>query len=62
MLGGLAISRLHEQQFEVIRRTQVLRHAALCHRQLPQHTGALPSKVIEGLLIIINDGLIETAL
>ena len=62
MMGRLAILRLHEQQFQIIRRAQVLRHAALRRRLFPQHTGALPSQVVEGLLIIINDGLIETAL
>jgi hypothetical protein len=62
MMGRLAIDSLHEQQFQIIRRAQILWHPTLCHRLFPQHTMTLSSKVIPGLLIIINDRLIETAL
>ena len=62
MMGGLAVDGLHEQQFEIIRRSQILGHSALCHRLLPEHRATLPSQLIPGLLIIIDDSLVETAL
>src|SRR5216684_4441774 len=62
MMGGLAIDSLHQQQFEIIGRAQILGHSTLRHRLLPEHRATLPSQLVPGLLVIIHDGLIETAL
>src|SRR2546422_988887 len=32
-MGGLAIYRLHEQQFQIIGRAEILWHSTLCHYQ-----------------------------
>ena len=60
MMGGLAIDRLHEQQFQIIGGAQIVWHPRLRHRLFPQHAAALPSQRIPILVIIINDRLIET--
>ncbi len=62
MIGGLAIYGLHQQEFQIIRRSQILGHSALCYRVFPEHGAPLPSQRIPILLVIIDDGLNETAL
>ena len=62
MMRGFAIDGFHEQQFEIIGRPEILWHPALRYCLFPEHTAALPSQGIPGLLIIIDDRLIETAL
>src|SRR5215469_16430652 len=62
MISCLMIDCFHQQEFELIRRTQIAWDTALCYGMFPQNFPPLPSKVVPGLLIIINDGLIETAL
>ena len=62
MMRGFAIDGFHEQQLEIIGRPEILWHPALRYRLFPQHRASLPSQVVPGLVIIINDGLIETAL
>src|SRR5436305_2482984 len=62
MMRCLAILGLHEQQLQIIRRTQILWHPGRRYRLFPQDVTALLSCRIEVALVIINDGLIETAL
>ena len=61
MMRGFAIGGFHEQQFEIIGRSEILWHPALRHCLFPEHTASLPSQGIPILLIIIHDCLIESA-
>src|SRR5712692_6501566 len=58
----LAIDGLHEQQFEIIARSQILWHSALRSRVFPMDGTFLPSKLVPVLLVIIDNGLIEAPL
>ncbi len=62
MMGCFAILSLHEQQFQVVRRSQILWHPGRRYRLFPQNVTALLSCRIEVALVIINDGPVETAL
>src|SRR6266487_3786484 len=43
MMGCFAILSLHEQQFQVVRRSQILWHPALSYCVFPEHAVALPT-------------------
>src|SRR5690348_8609577 len=60
MSRSFSIDRLHEQEPEIITRSQILRHSALRNRVFPMDAPFLPSKCVPILLVIINNGLIET--
>src|SRR5579884_2571209 len=62
MMGGFSVDSLHEQKFQIIGRTQILWHSRCCYSLFPQNMTALLSQGIEVSLVIINNGLIETAL
>ena len=62
MMGRLAIDSLHEQQFQIIGRSQILWYPTLGHRLVPQHRAPLPPQRVPRLLVIVDDGLDEIAL
>jgi len=43
MTGGLAIDRLHQEEFQIIGDSQVAWHTALCYRLLPESFTTLRS-------------------
>src|SRR5712691_10740379 len=51
----LAILRLHEQEFEIIRGSQILGNSRLAHRIFPEDIPLLPTQSIPVLLVIIDD-------
>src|SRR6266566_7994160 len=57
----LAILRLHQQEFEVIGGTQVLRDTCLTNRFFPENVSLLPTQPIPVLLVIIDNGADEVA-
>ena len=61
MMGSLAIDGLHQQQFQIIGRAQMLWRPTLRYRLFPQHATALPSQFIPILLVIIDHRLIKAA-
>ncbi len=50
-----AILRLHQQEFEIIRGSQILGNSRLSHGFFPQHGALLPTQPIPILLVIINN-------
>src|ERR1700694_4679942 len=59
--ADLAILRLHQQEFEVIWGSQVLRDTCLTHRFFPEDISLLPTQPIPVLLVIIDNGADEVA-
>src|SRR5436305_2489802 len=62
MMRCLAILGLHEQQLQIIGRTQILWHPRGRHGLFPQEVTVMLSQGLEIALIIINDRSLETAL
>src|SRR5258708_20091909 len=56
-----AILRLHQQEFEVIWGSQVLRNACLTNGFFPEDVALLPTQPIPVLLVIIDNGADEVA-
>ncbi len=54
--ASLAILRLHQQEFEVIWGSQVLRDTCLTNGFIPEDGALLPTQPIPILLVIIDNG------
>src|SRR3989442_8980230 len=50
-----AILRLHQQEFEIIWGSQILRNSCLAHRFFPEDVPLLPTQPIPVLLVIIDN-------
>ncbi len=50
-----AIGSLHQEELEVIRRTQILGHARLADSFLPEHRTDLATQPIPALLVIVHN-------
>src|ERR1700730_4705353 len=57
----LAILRFHQQEFEVIWGSQVLRNPCLTHRLFPEEVALLSAQPIPVLLVIIDNRADEVA-
>src|SRR5712691_7030480 len=62
LVWPLAIDRFHEQQLQIIGRPQILRDPALRDGMVPEHGMPKSARLVEGLLVIIHNGLKEAAL
>jgi hypothetical protein len=62
MTWSFPIDRFHQQQFQIIGRSEILRDAALRDCMIPTDAPFLPPQAIPVLLVIIDDSLIETTL
>src|SRR6266566_5361701 len=58
----LAIDCFHQQQLQIIGRPQILRDPALRDGLVPEHGMPKSARLVEGLLVIIHNGLKEAAL
>src|SRR6266516_4715065 len=58
----LAIDCFHKQQFQIIGRPQILWDPALRDGLVPEHGMQKSARLVEGLLVIIHNGLKEAAL
>lgn len=56
-----AILRLHQQEFEIIRGSQILGNSRLAHGFFPQNIPLLPTQPIPVLLVIIDNRADEVA-
>jgi len=53
------IGRLHEQEFEIIWCSQLLRDTRLAHSFLPEDRTDLPTQPIPALLVIIHNRAVK---
>src|SRR5438105_14553802 len=56
MAERFSVDRLHQEQFEIIRRAQILGDTRLTDSFFPEHCPRLPTQPIPALLVIVHDG------